>query len=264
MQAVETITPDGLLALVTALKQCPNVMGNLPVKADPRNVMLESGFREHVKHSWARQPLQGLIEEAGEEADVEAAARAVDFACEKLGMERKSNRHCYTILVECMANTLNHAARPGAKRRVRWSLLVQHDRARNTVCFCFADQGLGVIETLKLDKAEQVRRFLNRFLSSEGDAGILKRVMQGEVRSSTKRKGRGLGLPKIASLRREKLLDRLVVIANRAHVDFAASASSSDQDLPTVTAMKTGFTGTMLYWEVRKPDVSQRTELRHG
>jgi hypothetical protein len=254
--AVEAMTPDGLLLLLIAIKRCRNVAGNLPTAAGPRKLMQRSGFQNHVStQRWRPQSTHGLIEQKGTRADGELAARVVKLACEKMGIPPKSDRYCYKIILECMANTRNHASGSEERPSEDWYMQVYYDHTREVACYCFADLGKGIIETLNLDPSDVVRAAVSVVLPIEGHTGILKRVLSGEIKSSTRKAGRGLGLPKIASLRKDGLLRRLVIVANRAHLDHGGASIE-------VLETRQGFSGTLLYWEVGKPRTHDDAQLQ--
>lgn len=251
MRPVQRITPDGFLALLIAVKssRC-EVAGNLPLAQQPLDLMLRSGFQNHVKHRWERRQTQGLTERSGVMADGAEAARIVQFACNRLGVAPKLERNSYKVLVECMANTRNHASRKlrGGKRSApeRWYVHVYYDSQRRVACFCFADIGTGIIRSLRLDPSVRLRKTVASLVRGTGHTGVLREVLQGNIKSSTQFANRGLGLPKIASLAKAGYMKRLVIVANRAHLDCVNdTGSDTDQE----------FSGTLLYWEVGKVEL---------
>lgn len=137
-------------------------------------------------------------------------------------------------IVEAMNNTENHAA-GGRKDQERWWLSVccEDDVAR----FCFFDNGVGIFESLKRDGfLDKVKRVLGR----EDLPDFLRRVLAGEVESSTGLRYRGKGLPKIALARRRNQFRRLVICSNSVFADV---------DADDFRRLPVSFSGTLLYWE---------------
>jgi hypothetical protein len=252
MRPAQRITADGYLALLIAVKSCScRVSGNLPTAQQPLDLMLRSGFQNHVaQHRWERRQTQGYTERSGVNADGAEAARVVEFACNKLGIPPMLDRNSYKVLVECMANTRNHASRKlrGGRRSApeKWYVHVYFDEARGVVCFCFADVGSGIIRSLQLDPSAKLRKVVMSLLRGSGHTAVLRDVLEGRIKSSTQFENRGLGLPKIASLAKAGYMRRLVIISNRAHLDCVDDSGSD-----TVQE----FSGTLLYWEVGKVEL---------
>lgn len=145
----------------------------------------------------------------------------------------------YRILMECMANTNNHAARGSGV--CTWYVHVYYDKKRNRCCFSFVDFGVGILNGLHRTISQRV------YLAAMKDAGeVLSLAFTGFFKSITKQPHRGLGLQGIRDLAKLNRVERLVATANNGYVDVSNGRSME---------LNSSFPGTMLYWEVSKEHV---------
>lgn len=250
MERVERVTPDGVLALLIAVVDANehrrSITGNTPLAVAPREMIENTGFADHVRHTWLPGAETGKLHWSGDSANTGVAKQLVDFAAAKLGVQPKAQRYVYKMLLEFMANTANHALE-GYGPKQKWFVQVYWDAARRTACFCFADNGRGVVNTLFADTLRATRELARSFLRGGGQNGVLLNVLAGAIKSTSKKPGRGLGLPRVAKLLDDGHIQRLVIFTNKAHVDYEGS-----QPLGGGPA----FRGTLIYWEVQaKPNV---------
>ena len=235
---VKKLTGDSLLYILSRLqhytRSIPDHMaaGNEPRDQDCRKLFIESGFYRYVDAHQKTDPTHNsdiFSIEYGDDAKTNIAQDAEKFV-EKCGIPNTDGK-IYTTLIECMANTKNHAyEEEGGK----WWLMAQ--KVPEGVRFIFLDNGVGIPKTvIKKSKCQQLE-----------PERCIEGALQGslEIDPKHQREGRGKGLPKIYEFATEGLIHELGIISGRGRFDCAKGASS----LPNGST----FHGTMLFWSVLK------------
>jgi len=165
-------------------------------------------------------------------AEPDRAKRLVDFAASN-PVDRQRLKLTYGHLMECMANTHEHAgARPGEKM---WWASVFKDTRRSCDCFTFIDMGVGIFHSQELG----IRLLVSKITGSRPD--ILHELLLGKIRSSTDKNYRGRGLPGLHDECIAGRIARLTIGTNDVIADVANGKYST---LPK------GLRGVLLYWEV--------------
>lgn len=235
LDAVTTISHDAIVALLAIGPE----RGRLPLSQATRAQLLASGFLNFVKvKGWSHRASQGhIVRQPINDARVQPliAERAVAQVQESL--PNSPDRALYSMLIECMGNTDNHARESDSSSPARW--WVSTNRLKSgSVAVTFLDMGVGILTTA-------VRKGWFRTLSSSGKR--LEDVLLGRVGSSTELAHRGKGLPEIAKKSRESSsISRLVVVANDGHFDVLAGQHKT---------LKHPLSGTLLYWEINDPSL---------
>jgi hypothetical protein len=251
LAAVTEITPDavaGLLAVINRVRT-PGALisGNVPNHPQAKAIIESSGFRDYVRSAAYRPPhpvLGALINrqqtsEAVEQRFNQATATGlISFAMQKLTGSAGHHGPSYSVLGEAMLNTWNHATATTQKPEPWWAS-VYFDQKGDRACFTFIDQGVGIFKSHRLTTILTLRHTF-RMLNS---ADILRKILEGEIRSSTGIEGRGNGLPGMCNHCKAGRIRNLTVISNDA---WGNVETDSYQQLPSP------FAGTLLYWEVVK------------
>jgi hypothetical protein len=240
LSPVVVITTDAIAALVAALRGLDaNVRGNLPENSDAQQILLESGFFDYV-HSTTKLPKmkRGFIRQEGSfKVEPLAARELVQFGTKGIYGNPQRCPAAYTTLIECMANTHNHASGKHETKHEKWYATVFIDTSRKKICLTFVDTGVGIFRSVQLGTV----RKMYKAVGFRKDTDILRDMLQGKVPSSTMLPYRGMGLPSINRLATEKRISSLVIIAN----DVFANVSSGDFKM-----LQTEFHGTLVYWEI--------------
>jgi hypothetical protein len=250
---VSDVTPDALLALVTYADRRrggTKLTGSIPQHKPAKKTVETCGFAELVRGlEVAGDAKRGFVEtrtmfaSRGHEIDGAIAQSFVLRAC-RLAQVPYSPI-LYSNLVECMANTNNHAGQePGS---ISWRLMAAFDEASRLLRFVFMDPGRGICKTARrrLPSISDDSELLMALLNPDG-VGVYQRLKAGLPHSTrTRMRGRGRGLRKIAQSVDRGALRRLVVVANEGYVDVGARRSFRLND--------GGFHGTLIYWEVQTP-----------
>ena len=247
LSQVETITTDAIAALIATVRRLEvPVRGTLPVNGDAQRMLVESGFFSHAR-SMQELPKtrRGSIEQQRSKmVEPTVAKELVHFGTKGVFGASQKNTAAYSTLIECMANTRNHAAgrenpnKPKVKKTPEtWWATVYADEGRKKVCFTFVDTGVGIFRSVRLGMVRKVYDFLG----GKKDTDILQDMLHGRVPSSTRFSYRGKGLPFINRLATEGRITSLVIVAN----DVFANVSLGD-----FAMMRVPFRGTLMYWEI--------------
>ncbi len=246
---VKKITPEAIAALLALIHQSrifgTVISGNAPTDSVALKVLNHSGFRTYVRNSPNFQyPVQmGKIKKrtsSGETVqdrfDQYLAKELIQFAIDKMAETGYRPGPSYGVLCEAMLNTWNHAAKSPHSRE-RWWASVYFDADRQRACFTFIDLGVGIFNSHSLTMMLNILVALRYVDRGE----LLKRMLHGEIPSTTKVPGRGNGLPGMYDHCRAGRIRNLVVISNNT-VGYAESN--------IYKVISTEFEGTLLYWEV--------------
>ncbi|MHB8653870.1 MAG: hypothetical protein ACYDA9_08330 [Terriglobia bacterium] len=249
LASIGIITPDavaGLLATIHHSKISPAaVWGNVPNEPKAREIINDSGFRNHVGGSGGYSNLtpKGEIRKRKSSQEVfqvrfdqVAASELIDFGTRKLYGTARPNGPSYSVLCEAMLNTYNHASKRSESREPWWAS-VYYDAERQRACFTFIDQGVGIFKSygymLRL-KVWAESTILSR-------AQALERLFQGKIPSSTVQPGRGRGIPEMYVHCKSQRIRNLTVLTNNV-IGYA--------ETDRYEVLGNTFAGTLLYWEI--------------
>jgi len=210
------------------------VSGNKPNHPESRNTLERSGFFNYVLGSIAEEnkdSSDSIITKGQKTINQVATAKIVLEAMKTVKGDAIKNKPIQSMLIELMANSVNHAY-PSSKNP-RWWLSVQHTKEKNEVSFTFVDNGVGILKTLSISQKLKV------FFKDEID--IIESAFDGTLGSRTGLDYRGRGLPSILSKFKKKYFTDLVVITNNVFIDYEKNIKKT---------LKTPFKGTFFYWEL--------------
>jgi hypothetical protein len=150
------------------------------------------------------------------------------------------------ILVECMANTWNHAG-GNEPRKYNWWLLAYNDPQIRMTKFCFLDLGIGIFESL--DRAYQtgkLPKFL-RWMRPGNNVETLRGIFtRGEKRTGTVNlEGRGEGINYIYTrVKSNPSIKKFTLVSNNIEAKIGYHLRDS------IRRIDENFDGTMYYWEL--------------
>ena len=195
------------------------VRGNFPKNENVANDFLASGFFNWFEGegddlpsataSWTRAQ-QNLVV-------TKTAAELVEFAHDKICISYPQRKAIWQNLVECMTNTHNHAKGRifGKNNKTstppkKWMAGVMcKDREAS---FVFFDQGVGICASAGAQgKLKEIRKTLIGY----GPENIVKEAFEGKLGSATKKRWRGLGLPRMRLDAENNLLPNLRIRTGR-------------------------------------------------
>jgi hypothetical protein len=232
---VNAVLPDGVGAFVSVLDSIASsqIRGNQPNRALARDRLHRFGFFDHVKGVPSLVPQQGGIwrKDHGRKVNPRLAGEFSRFATKISGRSLVSLKPSVSTLVELTANTFAHAD-PKEEGAITWWAGVYFDHLRDRVCFTVIDNGVGVL------KSRGIWELLRTAVLSE-QAAFLEDILEGRVKSKTRKEHRGLGLPGTLAHWKAGRFKELVVIANEAF--YSATHGRA--------RLQPAFNGTMIYWE---------------
>jgi hypothetical protein len=249
-RAVDKLSPDAVALLVAKVRELPTkhgrrVRASRPKNSELRRIWNDSGLTDIFQSTESEElpePRGKIIMRSMVETNPEAALFLREFAQQHLSLENEADwLSIQTILLEGMANTVNHAdGSSGEERHLSgeaWYAAVYCDETTSSAKFTFLDTGVGILESLR-KKPPLSERLL---MSTTSSHGVLKKVLEGAITSSTGLKHRGEGLPEIRTIAAfDQEVDRLVIVTNDVFADVSAS---------TFTTLPVDFHGTVIYWE---------------
>ena len=172
------------------------VVGN-----EPKNPKLSDKFRDsgiygsqfiRFSDGAIRKAHGTIYRKSSDEVKGKIASALIEFATEKVFGEARKQKGVYTSLIECMNNTVNHATAPDTTKEVWWAT-VYFDADKRTAFFNFLDNGVGILESLRLKWQDS----LLRLTGLKDNAAIMREVLNGKMSSRTGLSYRGKGLPEI-------------------------------------------------------------------
>lgn len=244
LEHVEKITIETVLLLLSQLKRghlrkCAGVSGNEPTNQKVREMFVESGFYSFVTNKPAnyRAPQGMLKKHEGKRVREDVAAELIHYATRKLfGVVRK-NGGLYRALIECMANTKDHA-RIGREAHEAWWVSAYYDADTKIVHFAFLDNGVGIFKSQRM---LSILQLLGQFAGLSNHADILMDVLEAKLPSRTGLPYRGKGLPAINRSLLRSDIRNLKIVTNTAFLDAATRKG---------VELKYPFKGTCLTWEI--------------
>lgn len=225
-----------MIAAINELKDI-EVTGSYPKDKGIKTVLEKSGFFNFVMGNVSEEnkvSLNTIIQKGVASVDASAVAPLVVKAMNFLRGRPYRNPRIQSLLVELMANTVNHAFLK--TKNSKWILSMNCDEENNKVAFTFIDNGQGILHTLNLKFKNLIKSLL---LNSNED--ILLNAFYGKFGSRTNQRKRGRGLPNIKRCFSENYIKNLVVISNDVYLDFEGNQTKK---------LKHAFDGTCYYWEV--------------
>lgn len=241
LSKVKVITPDAILYILSIMENLTikrdycEFSGNAPKDPKCRELFIESGFYNYVTSRLRiPEPNKNIISiKTGVNADPILADEIVQFSSQNLNIKDISYaKKIYRIIIECMSNTREHAYSPGNYYDSKWRIIAVYFPDEKRINFVFLDNGKGIVKTVGKKLFERI---------SSSDCTILKDAFEGERRSSTKQIYRGLGLPKIYEIYKNKIIDNLIIISNKAFLYYPKEMQGRD--------LNHHFSGTLLTWD---------------
>ena len=242
--SIYQLTPATLLYLIALFDKIGfcDIHGNVPGDPACRELFLNSGFLKYVTCSYQlRTPNPNIMKIAKENKVLgPRAAELLEFCSERLGNISNSllPKRNYDMMVELMENTRQHAA-PKGEEPLKWYLMGTFDEEHQAVHISFLDNGLGIPETIRKKPLESVAKLMR----SGSQYRLVEAAFDGQARTQTKKPYRGKGLPSIKRHMDEGYIRDLVIVSNRAYLNFG---NVNKQDLATP------LKGTLYSWMIKR------------
>lgn len=242
---IKELTVDALmylLAIVNNLKKNfhgkNSFSGNAPNNEEIKKKFSESGFYKFVNYQ-GKEPLttnnDNLQIVSGNNSDPNLAQRISDFTAEKSGVSIRKCSFLYNMMIELMSNAHKHAYNKSALIP-HWYCYAEH--TGEDIVFTFMDTGEGIPATVKKRFTEIVD-----FLGIKEENKYVISALNGEFRTSTNKKHRGKGMPKIREFCSTKRINDMRIITSKADVSVKEKAYDSRE-------LRVGLTGTLYFWKI--------------
>jgi len=244
LRNVKNVHSDGIATFVAHLRDRrythnQRFRGVNPREGAPSKVFVECGFYDYFSaygipakdtpsksvHRVTKQRVEPSIAKA-------FCENAISFTFRKT----RKLRPLYEVLIECMANTKNHASLED-EGQYNWWLFQYCDKQTKRTHFTFVDLGVGIFESLNIKAYKR----LVQAMSGRDNTHIMKDIIDGKVQSRTGKKERGKGLPLVYKHAQNPYFDVFYIVSNDVLIDLKTRSSRR---------LRSDFHGTMLYWEL--------------
>jgi hypothetical protein len=183
-----------------------------------------------------REP-RGIIERKNDiNVKSEETSDLIKFATKQLFERELRFQQLQRVFVECMNNTVNHAAIDKDAKESWWAS-VFYDETGKIARFNFFDNGIGILESINLRWSDKI---LNK-VGWKDRTAIMKDALAGEVGSRTGLSYRGKGLPAILEAFSQGCISNLIIISNDVYVNVGKNE---------YTNLGKSFKGTFYHWEI--------------
>lgn len=227
--------------------------GKLPTDKTLKSMFIKAGFYDIVRplHNVSDKLSLNIYDKlihkvTGDEVDGVIASKVCLSAMEHTYNSNDYKiQNFYPILVECMANTHNHAG--GGVYACNWWMLAYKEPHTKITKFCFLDLGVGIFKSLKSKyKNGIIPEKLRYYLPSTPNKMILRQIFSGSKKTSTVGlQGRGEGIGYVYRLvKNDKTIRNFTVLSN----NVIAKISYNSDD--TVDSLAPELKGTIYYWEL--------------
>lgn len=257
LSAVEIVTHSSILYLCSVLDLCKKcntpVRGNYPDYKSAKEIFYQSAFKTHLKAAKIKKEVgtASYLTLWGTNSEPERSCKIIDFIAKKIP-HAPHLKDYQRLLVECMTNTHNHAYKRGKLPKKlkalnklpekKWWLSANYDEDSAIIHITFLDNGAGVPHTLQKNFSDIIRKLFPG--SSSTDVSLIKSAFEGEFRTTTKKKERGLGLPAIYERVKNGILTKFHMLSGRAAFHPFESGFAEE-------ALPSQFIGTLYSWEIK-------------
>ena len=212
LAGVRSMSPDGIAVFVSQVARYPShpVSGNEPVDPEMQTLFGRSGIYNILKSESARgirsEADRGLIRQRGSrKVQSEIGRELIHFAMKSIRGQAHPFPGVQTVLLECMANTNNHAR--SSDRPEKWWATVYAEGG--TAKFTFVDCGIGIFQSVRVRKLKQK---LKKLAGLSHNAKLLEDILHNRITSSTGLSYRGKGLPSILQAMQRGTIHNLAII----------------------------------------------------
>jgi len=158
----------------------------------------------------------------------------------------------YEILIECMANTNDHAS-VGSSFQYEWWLFTHINESSGTISLIFLDLGVGVFKSLPVKQHITENNYntfnipivtkIQKNERSKESNKVFNALISGDICSRTGKKERGKGIPLIERHSKNKIFSDFKIISNDVYIDLKTN---------NISNMSENFSGTVIVLELKK------------
>ena len=251
LSVVEEVTVDAIMYLIAFIKNTKRLKalniqcaGNFPSNLQSRHIFETCGFYKYVsvksRFSYPKQ-YDNIKITRGREANPVLAGEICSFVHQHSKLKRIDTKFLYTMILELMTNTKQHAYNDSISMDNNWYVYVEN--LDNYLSFVFLDTGEGIPNTIRTKGVTE--KIINAF--NFADASFIASAFKGDVlRSETKLDYRGRGLPEIYKRISNKYIDDFMVISGFGKCIFKSNGEILETNLDN------DLLGTMFCWKINK------------
>ncbi|WP_163321756.1 hypothetical protein [Draconibacterium mangrovi] len=225
-----------------------SIGGNYPNDPICKKFFKDSGFLSHMKYvsdsnNKPNQNSDMFVKKGKDTASGPRLGATIKRAMKILTGESKHYPPIYTMLLEMAGNSVEHAY----EENKHWLLSMQYDEYNNKIIFTFADNGFGILKTIRRKFHQEIKDLL---ITKDDD--VLRRAFQRKYGSRTREINRNTGLPSIEKVQIDGKVDNLVIITDNVVLDFGRNSSK---------LLKSRFSGTFYYWELTLKNLKNEKDI---
>jgi hypothetical protein len=256
LEGIEQLTPDAIALLIAKVNDVNftrglTVKGNKPKNQELNKLFEDSGFLEHVTSAYKPPKNEDnlLIHQVTDKKVQPQVAKILSARAVKHTFKNdKKFQPLFKTIIECMANTDNHAS-PDRVGVCNYWIFTYCNPKNDVTSFTFLDLGVGIFNS------NPVRTYKHKILTTiesatgvgvtlASNVNIVPKLFSGEIYTSrTGDKNRGQGLPSIKEASENKHIKNFKVITNNVRIELPGL---------TTIPLEHKFNGTLLYWELHK------------
>lgn len=257
---VEVLTIDAIMYVLAIIRNIKGreifkyiFKGNQPLNKEANKLLLESGFFKYVNTNNPKlYRLNKNIQITSMNfVDGETASYICDFVNTKCKTKMSFTDELYEIIIELMANTIQHAYNDKEILTVnQWYIYV--GVRENILQFVFLDTGEGIPQTVN---KKAIEKFGDLFNANKNDSYYIMSALNGEWRSKTEEKYRGKGLPFVFSFSKRDEICNYTILSGKAVVKIGK------EGIISYTNLNNRIFGTLYYWEIQKDRIKEEYYL---
>ena len=191
------------------------------------------------------------MKHVGTKVDTESVQSLIAFGMNQLKLDEKHSPS-YRMFCEAISNTYQHADRSHSGTK-RWWAHAYYDADRDVVCFTSIDVGVGIVKSL--ERGQRLAELQKMRIMGFSQVERLKMLLEGvTIPSRTGEPHRGRGLPSMRTECERGRIKNLVIATNGA----LARVSTDEHE-----SLECEFPGTIVYWEVERPEGGQASDTSH-
>lgn len=245
LSLAQQMTPDAIAFLLSSISDKSfnrgmEIRGTSPNNPKLARMLWESGFFEHVQSKAPKivKDKKNMLLHNLSEKKVEplVAKNATDISTLFTFEQIIKFKPIYEILIECMANTHNHA-NINKRGYYDWWIFVYNDIDKKITSFAFIDLGVGIFGSLAVKEYKKV--FFVKVIKENYE--LVEDLLNGKISSRTKLLERGKGFPLINKHSKNQYIKNFRIMSNDVYADL---------DKKEYLKMDYNFKGTLLYWEL--------------
>lgn len=248
LSKIENVTVDAIMYLIALLKNTKrlnlmhiNCSGNVPLYEEARKVIETSGFYKYVfsRYSVKYRVSLNIKISSSKVADPTLAGKICDFVHNNSSLGRLETKPLFTMIMELMTNTQQHAYRYTNSIKSNWYIFVESGHKQ--IQFVFLDTGEGIPNTIRKKFWEKIKSGIYK-----SDSQFISSALRGEFRTETRLEHRGKGLPEIYNKASDKIISDFSIVSGNGQCDVDDTGNIIE------TKLLSELKGTLFCWKLNK------------